>query len=1072
MQLLIYLVVFFLSSELYSQSFQVNKANDEYIVTSLRGSENYKNIKEIIRDKNGLYWFQNVNSVASFDGVNWKTYPFRDATGKKAILRINEIELTDDSTLWLATSGGVFGFKQQLQRFVPFRELFPLLTEMPGITNCIYKGIDNFLLVSLVAEGFFIFDWKKGELKHVIIDNESKTNLEIDGVELFVTCDSVGNYWGVTKENKGLWCYNPKTGQIKRSWRGELFPGTTKRLLNKVIKSITYSPKENALLLSYGEAGILEKLYLETGKSIFYSFSGNLEIRADTNSTSRYNILRVKVDPFGNEWVLVADKYLVKLDPDIRKCEYLEDDTEFLPFGKLQWILPESNMHGGNSIEDNYLLWLLGDRGLTVLRKRGDFVRHLPFDHSLGKGVTPGDLVNRDEIKEKGDFKNIFFSRFDDGYIILQQNEDRPKLLKFDKNLHNTHALFNDTWKKYPAYFNPVIEGTNFYLAILRPGDEPLDFRKVVVQDFKVDLQTMQTEEINLNFNQRIMRYGTADADGVYWLFSNGSLYSYDDSKKILDSIFICKPLSKKPFKLNRIKGFDFPTLLHKPTSTFWISFLANKELYKIDLKKRKIVKILTSGLGKTDYLPTAALQLHNFDSRRIHIKLVMASALLDPNTDSITLYSDLFNNSLPTEDHVGSFIYKDWICSITTTEINLKNIVTGRQKRLELNKEFKWPFSLLFFPPPVSQDGKLVLMSSTRKAFVFFNLDSVPLPSAPGIVRFSYIKLDGKEFSLDSLVFTGKLKLKYNKYNTIQFGFSDRTMFEQDKISYEYTLYKGGDTIWNKIDGQPEITFTRITPGSYRLLVRAGNGIGDYSPVVSGFSLSITPPFIQKIWFLLLLLMITSLILFAIYRYRLMQLKKLQIIRNNIASDLHDDIGSTLNSISIYSEVAKQQAGKELPALEMIGQNSRQIIESMSDIVWTINPDNDSFEKIIVRMRSFAYQLFKAKNMEYTFEAAENLDSIPLPMRVRKNFYLVFKEAITNIVKYSQASRIKISLTSENDTVLLRVQDNGKGIPVNAETQGNGLMNMKRRAEEISGQLVINSDHLNGTSIYFSLKI
>ena len=143
-----------------------------------------------------------------------------------------------------------------------------------------------------------------------------------------------------------------------------------------------------------------------------------------------------------------------------------------------------------------------------------------------------------------------------------------------------------------------------------------------------------------------------------------------------------------------------------------------------------------------------------------------------------------------------------------------------------------------------------------------------------------------------------------------------------------------------------------------------------------------------------------------------------MQIIRNNIASDLHDDIGSTLNSISIYSEVAKQQAGKEIPALDLIGQNSRKIIESMSDIVWTINPENDSFEKIIVRMRSFAYQLLKAKKVEYTFEVDEKLNSIALPMQVRKNFYLVFKEAITNVVKYSEASRVSIDLFEKNKII------------------------------------------------------
>jgi two-component sensor histidine kinase len=292
-----------------------------------------------------------------------------------------------------------------------------------------------------------------------------------------------------------------------------------------------------------------------------------------------------------------------------------------------------------------------------------------------------------------------------------------------------------------------------------------------------------------------------------------------------------------------------------------------------------------------------------------------------------------------------------------------------------------------------------------------------------------------------------------------------------QERLIYEYTLYNGGDTIWNKIEGEPELSFTRITPGSYTLLVRVGNGFGGYSPEITVFNILITPPFTQTVWFIGLIIVTIAAILYVVYLYRLKQLKKLQIIRNNIASDLHDDIGSTLNSISIYSEVAKQQAGKEIPALDQIGLNSRKIIESMSDIVWTINPENDPFEKIIIRMRSFAYQLLKAKKVEYTFEVDEKLNSIALPMQVRKNFYLVFKEAITNVVKYSEASRVSIDLFEKNKTIMLRIRDNGKGIPVNAQTLGNGLMNMTRRAEEIGGELNIISANDGGTEIELMLK-
>jgi signal transduction histidine kinase len=252
---------------------------------------------------------------------------------------------------------------------------------------------------------------------------------------------------------------------------------------------------------------------------------------------------------------------------------------------------------------------------------------------------------------------------------------------------------------------------------------------------------------------------------------------------------------------------------------------------------------------------------------------------------------------------------------------------------------------------------------------------------------------------------------------------------------------------------------------------VKGSNNDGVWNEVPAELSIVIVPPFWQTWWFKSLVVAVIGIIFYGLYRYRLNQIKKLQIIRNNIASDLHDDIGSTLNSISIYSEVAKQQAGKDIPALNLIGDNSRKIIESMSDIVWTINPENDSFEKIIIRMRSFAHQLLKAKRIEYTFEAHEKLNTIALPMQVRKNFYLIFKEAITNIVKYSGATRVSILLNEGNKTILLQVRDNGTGIPKNAETQGNGLMNMKRRAEEIHAQLDIISANGEGTGIELKLK-
>jgi two-component system sensor histidine kinase UhpB len=210
----------------------------------------------------------------------------------------------------------------------------------------------------------------------------------------------------------------------------------------------------------------------------------------------------------------------------------------------------------------------------------------------------------------------------------------------------------------------------------------------------------------------------------------------------------------------------------------------------------------------------------------------------------------------------------------------------------------------------------------------------------------------------------------------------------------------------------------------------------------------------------------------FFIYKnYRAKQKLKLETIRNNIAADLHDDIGSTLNSISLFSEVAKQEAGKPIPALEEIGVSARKIIDAMSDIVWTINQENDTFENVISRMRSLFYMLLKAKAIEFSFKADENLNHLSLAIPVRKNFYLLFKEAINNLVKYSNATRVSSHISLENKNVKMIIRDNGIGFDMEHTQMGNGIKNMKRRAAEIGAKLLIESSEGKGTNIELSFK-
>lgn len=216
---------------------------------------------------------------------------------------------------------------------------------------------------------------------------------------------------------------------------------------------------------------------------------------------------------------------------------------------------------------------------------------------------------------------------------------------------------------------------------------------------------------------------------------------------------------------------------------------------------------------------------------------------------------------------------------------------------------------------------------------------------------------------------------------------------------------------------------------------------------------------------------LIIILLLLVYKSYRTRQVLTFQNLRNKISDDLHDDIGSTLNSISVYSAVATQDTSRQTEALEMIGDASRKIIDAMSDIVWTINPENDDFESMVMRMRSLAFNLFRAKQIEFNFLADENLHQVKLLVETRRNFFLLYKEAINNIVKYAEATQVSIQLTYRNPWVKLRIQDNGMGFDVSQSYNGNGLNSMKRRAKEMKADLKIDSTIGVGTLIELAMR-
>jgi signal transduction histidine kinase len=194
----------------------------------------------------------------------------------------------------------------------------------------------------------------------------------------------------------------------------------------------------------------------------------------------------------------------------------------------------------------------------------------------------------------------------------------------------------------------------------------------------------------------------------------------------------------------------------------------------------------------------------------------------------------------------------------------------------------------------------------------------------------------------------------------------------------------------------------------------------------------------------------------------------RMQHIRNKIAQDLHDDIGSTLSSISILSDLALREnsSSQTMETMNEIKDSSMMLMERMDDIVWSISPRNDSLENLLIRVRHFATTLFEAKGIEYTIDIQKNVSEVRLPEDYRQHIYLILKEAINNLVKYALASQAFLEVSFDRKYLTLSVRDNGRGFDQATPSTGNGLSGMQRRAAMMNARLSIRSVPGEGTSI------
>jgi ligand-binding sensor domain-containing protein/two-component sensor histidine kinase len=311
-------------------------------------------------------------------------------------------------------------------------------------------------------------------------------------------------------------------------------------------------------------------------------------------------------------------------------------------------------------------------------------------------------------------------------------------------------------------------------------------------------------------------------------------------------------------------------------------------------------------------------------------------------------------------------------------------------------------------------------------------------------------------------------LKLSHSD-NTLGIYFKGISSSGTEGIKYSYQLI-GLDTSWSPPSYKDFVSLIKLPPGKYVFKVKAQLPNTKWS-LPSEFEFEIKKAWWQTWWFYMLVSIVLSSAIYTLFRYLLQQKINLLEMRNRFSQDLHDEIGSSVSGINLLSQMAAEKLNsnrtEEASAyLTKVNNYSQDVIEKLSDMVWVFNPQNDSIEKLLQRLKSFAVSIALSKNITLHFETDKESEIKNLTIRQRKAIYLISKEALNNIFKYATCNNIYYNLVANGAKWKLQIKDDGIGFLSSEITKGNGLGNMLARAKEIRGKINIQSQPGKGTIV------
>ena len=298
---------------------------------------------------------------------------------------------------------------------------------------------------------------------------------------------------------------------------------------------------------------------------------------------------------------------------------------------------------------------------------------------------------------------------------------------------------------------------------------------------------------------------------------------------------------------------------------------------------------------------------------------------------------------------------------------------------------------------------------------------------------------------------------------NPIDIEFGALHLRAGDAPRYQFKL--DDTTDWSAPTDQHGVLYASLGAGRHRFAVRRA-GVEGAAAAPATLEFMVEAPLWQRPWFAGSVLLLIGFAVYQMHRYRLAYLLAVERVRLRIATELHDDIGSSLSQIALLTEVARKDPSGAAERLGRVADLARELLESMSDIVWAISPQWDSVNDLVSRMRRFANDVLGAREIEFSFHSGGVEEGLAAEAETRRQVYLIFKEAVHNIVRHAGCRHAAIEFGVEQGSMVLAICDDGRGFDAATEGRGNGLASMRQRAQRLSGELEIREAAGGGTAV------